>query len=219
MNRRLIIASILGLAVVAFAGGAYLFNQTMEQQRIAAAAENSSVFVRPHSPIMGPEDAPVTIVEFLDPSCETRRAFYPIVKKIMAAYQEDVLLVVRYTPFHEGSDEAVRLLEAARKQGKFEPVLETIFARQPEWAVHGAPVLQTAWRIAQDHGVDLAEAREVAFSPEVTAVLEQDVADVKTLRIGQTPTFFVNGKPLPQFGPQELYDLVTSEVEAAKAKQ
>jgi protein-disulfide isomerase len=151
-----------------------------------------------------------------DPSCETCRAFYPIVKKIMAAYPDDVRLVLRHMPFHEGSDEAVRILEASRRQGKFEPVLEAIFVRQPEWAVHGAPVLEAARSIAAEHGVDIPRAREFAFTDEVTAILDQDAADVKTLQIGQTPTFFVNGKPLKEFGAQQLYELVRSEVEAAK---
>jgi protein-disulfide isomerase len=216
MNRRSIVLSTLAVAAVVFAGGAHIFNQRMEQRRINAAGANTDVFVRAHSPVIGPADAPVTIIELLDPSCEACRAFYPLVKQIMGEFPGKVRLVVRYTPFHEGSDEAVRILEASRKQGKFEPVLETMFARQPEWAVHGAPVLDVAWQIAGDHGVDLSEARKVAASPEITAVLDQDVSDVKTLGIGQTPTFFVNGKPLPKFGAQELYDLVASEVRAAK---
>jgi protein-disulfide isomerase len=31
-----------------------------------------------HSPVLGPQGAPVTIVEFFDPACETCHAFYPI---------------------------------------------------------------------------------------------------------------------------------------------
>ena len=48
-------------------------------------------------------------------------------------------------------------------------------------------------------------------------VLAQDVADVQANNVRQTPTFFVNGKPLTDFSPQGLYDLVKSELEAAKA--
>ena len=49
------------------------------------------------------------------------------------------------------------------------------------------------------------------------AVLAQDVADVKANRVEQTPTFFVNGKPLTEFSPQGLYDLVKTEIQAAKS--
>ena len=36
------------------------------------------------------------------------------------------------------------------------------------------------------------------------------------LKVDRTPTFFVNGKPLPSFGQQELFDLVNSEVRRAQ---
>jgi hypothetical protein len=41
----------------------------------------------------------------------------------------------------------------------------------------------------------------------------QEVADVKADNVRQTPTFFVNGQPLVDFGPQQLADLVRSKVE------
>jgi len=60
-----------------------------------------------HSPVFGPANAPVTIVEFFDPACETCRAFYPIVKDILAQYPSEVRLVIRYAPLHKGSDVVV----------------------------------------------------------------------------------------------------------------
>lgn len=173
-----------------------------------------NAYVRRHSPVIGPAGAPVTIVEFFDPSCEACRAFYPIVKQIMAQYPNDVRLVLRYTPLHEGSDEAVRILETARMQNVFEPVLEALFVEQPRWAAHGRPQLESAWTAAAAAGLDQARARAAMRAPHITAALTQDMADATTLGVRGTPTFFVNGKPLPSFGPQQLYDLVRTEVEA-----
>jgi hypothetical protein len=39
---------------------------------------------------------------------------------------------------------------------------------------------------------------------------------VKVNNVRQTPTFFVNGRPLTEFGPQQLADLVLSEVERVR---
>jgi protein-disulfide isomerase len=180
-----------------------------------AAAPMWNAYVRRHSPVIGAANAPVTIVEFFDPSCEACRAFYPIVKQIMAQYPNDVRLVLRYTPLHEGSDEAVRILETARRQNLFEPVLEALLAQQPQWAVHGAPQLDRAWTVAGGAGLDVTQAREAMMAAPITAALNQDIADARTLGISGTPTFFVNERPLPSFGPQQLYDLVRAEVEAA----
>jgi hypothetical protein len=50
--------------------------------------------------------------------------------------------------------------------------------------------------------------------PHIVATLNQDAADIATVGVRQTPTFFVNGKPLQEFGAQQLFDLVQSEVKA-----
>jgi len=217
MNRRAIVIATAVVVTAAFAGSAFLYERLGADRAPAAASADGNQLVRPHSPVIGPADAPVTIVEFFDPSCEACRAFHPIVKRILAAFPNDVRLVLRYTPFHEGSDEAVRILETARAQGRFVPVLEALLARQPEWAVHGAPDLGKAWEFARLAGLDVEQAKRDASSPAIARLLELDVADVKTNNVRQTPTFFVNGKSLTSFGPHQLYELVRQEVERAKA--
>lgn len=217
MNRRPLVLFIGLMALAGFAIAAFLYVRSTDATVQPPTLIVSDSLVRDHSPIIGPADARVTIVEFFDPSCEACRAFYPIVKQILAQFPKDVRLVLRYTPLHEGSDEAVRILDAARRQGKFEPVLETLLEHQPEWAVHGAPDLEKAWAFAGDAGLDVAQARRAATSPEIDAVLKQDIADVQANGVQRTPSFFVNGKTLTKFGPQELYDLVRSEVELPRS--
>ncbi|MFC4171563.1 DsbA family protein [Microvirga sp. GCM10011540] len=215
MSKRVLVALTALFVVVAFAGGVFLYDR-QGRETAPAAAVNASSLVRAHSPVIGPPEAPVTIVEFFDPMCEACRAFYPFVKQILADYPKDVRLVLRYTPFHEGADTAVRILETARTQGRFEPVLEVLMEQQPVWAAHGAPDLDKAWGFAKVAGLQVQRAQAEASSPEITRVLEQDIADVKANNVQQTPTFFVNGKPLTNFGPQQLRDLVQKEVEQAR---
>ncbi|MBB3965412.1 DsbA family protein [Rhizobium metallidurans] len=215
MKRLLVVTATALSALALFGGGAYYYSAT-QQEVAAAVVAPADTLVRPHSPVLGKVEAPVTIVEFFDPSCEACRAFFPLVKNILATYPDDVRVVLRYTPFHEGSDEAVRILEAARNQNKFEPVLAALMQRQPEWAVDGQPDLKKAWAIAGDAGLELMGARLYSVKPEVEQVLQADTADVKSNNVQQTPTFFVNGKPLVNFGPQGLMDLVKSEVDKSK---
>lgn len=214
MTRNALVIGAAAIAVAAFALAGTFYNRTAAPPANSATAVESTTLVRPHSPIIGPAKAPVTIVEFVDPSCETCRAFYPIVKRILAKHPEKVRLVLRYAPFHEGSDQAVKLLEAARLQDKFVPVLEALFAAQPTWAVHGAPNLDMAWSAAKAAGLDVERARADAKKPEIDEVLKQDMADITTIKLSRTPTFFVNGKPLTTFGPDELAALVDAEVAA-----
>lgn len=216
MTRNSIVIATSALAVAAFALAGFFYNRNAASPEASVAIAESTHLVRPHSPIIGPAKAPVTIVEFFDPSCETCRAFYPFVKKIMAKHPETVRLVIRYAPFHQGSDEVVRMLEAARLQNVFVPVLEALLAAQPTWAIHGAPNLDIAWEAARSAGLDAERARTDAKKPENDEVLKQDMADIKTIKLNRTPTFFVNGKPLTTFGPDELAALVDAEVLAAK---
>jgi len=219
MTRRSIVLITGLVALIVFAGGAFLYDRYGGNAAQPVAAAEGDALVRAYSPIICPEDAPVTIVEFFDPSCEACRAFYPLVKQIMDAFPDETRLVIRYAPLHEGSDEAVRILEAARLQNIYVPVMEKLLYEQPQWAIHGAPDLEKAWGFAQEAGLDLARAREDAQSPAIATMLEQDVADMRVIDLRGTPTFFVNGKPLPSFGPQQLYELVRDEVEASRATQ
>lgn len=113
---------------------------------------------------------------------------------------------------HEGSDEVVRILEAARRQEKFEPVLDALFKKQPEWAIHGAPDLDRAWRIAGAVGPDLEKARLDRLHPNTTAILNQDMADLQTMGVRATPTFFLHGKPLTNLNAEALSAAVSSAV-------
>ena len=217
MNRRIIVLLTAIGAVAIFGLGAIIYSRSQTTPLPSNVATAMRVdLVRPHSPVIGPPDAPVTIVEFFDPSCEACRAFYPIVKQIMATYPADVRLVLRYTAFHTGSDEAIRILETARLQGKLEPVLEALLNRQPEWAIHDSPDLGKAWEIAGAAGLNIELAKAQLPSSAIEEVIRQDQSDVQTNRVQQTPTFFVNGRPLPSFGPEQLLDLVVAEVNISK---
>lgn len=71
-------------------------------------------------------------------------------------------------------------------------------------------------RIAGAAGLDITAAESQMKMPDIVAIMNQDRADVETIGIRQTPTFFVNGKPLEPFGEATLRSLVKSEVERAE---
>jgi protein-disulfide isomerase len=214
-TKKLAVGGILILVVAAFALGVSMYRkQTQSAQDQTVRAEQTRL-VRMHSPVLGPQAAPVTIVEFFDPACETCRAFYPIVKSLMAKYPEEIRLVIRYAPFHQGSDQVVKLLEAAKRQGRYQPVLEAVLQAQPTWADHGRPNPDLTFEIAKAAGLDIERAREDMARPEMQLLLAQDVEDLTALQVSRTPTFFVNGRSLPSFGPEQLVSLVAEEVAKA----
>jgi protein-disulfide isomerase len=217
MSRKWIVLGTAAAVVLAFVAGAVVFTSRSNQEVTQAAQANKDSLVRPHSPVFGNPAAKVTIVEFFDPSCETCRAFYPIVKRMVNASFGQVRLVIRYAPLHQGSDTAVKILEAARQQGKYWEVLERALAAQPQWAAHDGPQPEMIWNLIGDVGLDMAKARADANGPAIDQLLRQDIADMQALKVDRTPGFFVNGTPLHEFGEAQLKALVEQEVRKAGA--
>jgi protein-disulfide isomerase len=178
------------------------------------AKENASIFVRDHSPTLGNDDAKVYLIEFMDPACETCAAFDPIVKLMMQSNPGKIKLVLRYAPFHEGADTFVKILEAAKKQGKYWETLDVMYKSQQYWASHGNPQPQRIWEFLPRAGLDIEKIKKDMNDPAIAKIIEQDMADAKTLNVRKTPGYFVNGKPLQTFGYRQLQQLVQSEITA-----
>jgi protein-disulfide isomerase len=134
----------------------------------------------------------------------------------MAQYPDEVRLVIRYAPFHPGSDQVVKLLESSKAQGKYLAVLEAVLAAQPAWADHGQPNIENAFKVAEQAGLNLTQARQDIEKPCMQALLQQDIEDLTALQVRKTPTFFINGRSLPSFGPDQLAALVVEEVAKTK---
>ena len=214
MTRRYIVFLAALAALAVFAAAIFLYQRHTLKVATVQASEQAGAMVRPHSPVIGAADAQVTIVEFFDPACEACKAFHPRVKQILAAFPRETRLVIRYTPFHrEASVAAVRILEAARAQGKFETTLEALLDGQRAWAGQGANASTRVWAIAQAASLDVDLARKHFASGSADALLAQDVLDLKALGVRGTPTFFVNGKPLASTDPDLLFEMVQREVE------
>jgi protein-disulfide isomerase len=215
LKKSYLLITALVLAVLAFWGASSYYSQAEASRLSQLASGDNNVFRRPHAPVKGPASAKVVIVEFLDPACEACRAFYPLVEDLVRRSEGKVKLVLRYAPFHKGSDEAIAILEAARAQGLYWSALEATLKQQPVWAAHHNPQPQLIWNALSGIGLDIDKAKEEAKSPRITAIIEQDLLDGKELRVEKTPSFFVNGKPLSSFGYEQLQDLVNAEVAAA----
>lgn len=215
MKQKSLFIAVVAVLVLVFAGGAWLFNQQRTAQAEKVLAQNRQLLVRAHSPRIGNASAPVHIVEFFDPACGTCREFYPLVKTMMAANQGKIQLSVRYAPFHPGSDQVVKALEAARKQGMFWQALETLFATQPDWVVNHRANPEVALNQLARMGLDMNRLQADMNSPEVARLIEQDVADAKALNVTATPEYFVNGKGMPSFGYEQLRTLVDEALAGA----
>ncbi len=200
------------LLILGFIIGSSYYKGKQAEKYGFMARENAEIFVRDHSQTRGSDDAKVYIVEFMDPACETCASFAPFIDKIMADNPGKIKLVIRYAPFHDGADNFVKILEAAKKQGKYWETLDVMFKTQHIWASHHNYQPEKLWDILPKAGVNVEQIRKDMHDPAILKIIEQDMADVKTLNVQKTPGYFVNGKPLQTFGYRQLQQLIQEEL-------
>ena len=215
MNRRIVFAASAAALLLVFAGATLLYKSERIQRWNALAGQNTAALASAHAPTLGNPQAKVHIVEFLDPACETCAEFYPQVKRMLAANPDRIRLSVRHLPLHRGSLDVVRMLEASRLQDRYWQTLEAILAGQAQWVNNHVADPERVWGLLGGTGLDLARLRADMASPEVARAIEQDGRDAKALNVTMTPEYFVNGRPLPDFGLPQLQALVRDAMETA----
>ncbi len=180
-------------------------------QNIAAARE--AALASQNAPSYGDPNAKVHIVEFLDPACETCAVFYPMVKEWMSQVPGEIRLSVRHVAFHSGAEHAVKVLEASRQQGKYWETLEALLASQGQWTQNHTVLPEKIGPAIASVGLDMDKLMADMNSMESLIRVEQDKKDAVLLKISKTPTYFVNGRPLPSFGAQQLANLIGEELQ------
>ena len=210
-----------GLIVAAAVIGTFLYRSSSAPpvQKIDKA-EVEATLIRPDSPTLGPANAKVTVVEFLDPECESCAAFAPAVKKVMSEFQGNVRLVIRYMPFHKNSRLAAAYLEAAGEQGKYWEMKDKLFVNQSMWGeIHGGgpqparPEPSTLFdKWAGEIGLNMEQLKASVTDPKHNQKVDRDFADGRAAGVRGTPTFFVNGRRMLRLSEPELRAMVQQEM-------
>jgi protein-disulfide isomerase len=186
--------------------------------RPRAADESRTVYRVPvdGSPVKGPADALVTIVESSDFQCPFCKRAAPTLKQIEQAYAGKVRFVFKQNPLsmHPLAPGAAQAAEAARAQGGDEKF----------WAMHDAlfeisPDLDQAHleAAAQKLGLDLAKFRSDMASSATRDRIDRDQQLVTALGATGTPAFFINGRKIAGAYPFDAFKTIIDE-ELAKAQ-
>lgn len=207
-NKLALISIAVILFIGAFIAGKKVYQSKQGERLDVMAKADKAKFVPEHAPTIGPKDPEIYLVEFFDPECESCRDFYPFVKMILEENPGKIQLVMRYAPFHGNSRFAIKIIEAARKQGKYWEALEVLYRYQPQWGSHHEPKPELIWKYLPEAGVDIERIKVDMNDPAIEAMIEKDLQDGQVLGVRGTPTFFVNGKVLENFGLEPLRDLI-----------
>jgi protein-disulfide isomerase len=215
----ILLGIIAALVIIAAVIGASYYRSSVQSDRKPMTTASASL-IREDSPTLGNADAKVTIVEFLDPECESCRSFNPTVKKLLKEYDGKTRLVVRIMPLHPNSVLAATFTEVAGEQGKYWQAQELLFNKQPEWGTkHGPPSndpppdLKVLFeKYAMELGLDLDKLSSAIKENRFAAKFERDKKDGQANGVRQTPTIFVNGRQLARLYEADLKALIEEEL-------
>ena len=147
--------------------------------------------------VLGSDKAPVTIIEYASMTCSHCAHFatgtFPELQKRYID-KGKVRFIFREFPLDALSAAGFMLARCAGKD-KFMPVVETLFAKQPEWLVQQP--IEPLRAIAKQFGFTEQSFDECLANQHVLDGI-QEVRDraAEKLGVNSTPTFFVNGKKL-----------------------
>ena len=140
--------------------------------------------------VRGPEDAPVTLVEYGDFECPFCGKAEPAVRELLAE-RGDVRYVWRHLPLsdvHPRAQLAAEATEAAAAQGAFWEMHDLLLDHQGDLR---APDLLA---YAEQLGLDLDRFRDDLRGNEHAPRVEEDVDSADMSGVTGTPSFFVNDR-------------------------
>jgi protein-disulfide isomerase len=139
----------------------------------------------------GPEDAPVTLVEYGDYECPHCGRAYPIVRWLQEQMGTELRFVFRNFPLsesHPHAQQAAEAAEAAGEQGEFWGMHDMLFEHQDSLGEDDLV------RYAGELGLDEDDMASALESGRYTHRVRDDFMGGVRSGVNGTPTFFVNGE-------------------------
>ena len=145
---------------------------------------------------MGPENAPVQIVEYTDFACPACRAAAGKIEEMQKIYGAGLRVSFKHYPLlniHPWSLHAAAYADCAGAQGKFKEYAALLFANQEKWG----RAASKPWEFktyAEQLKLDWPAMETCSEAHETLKVLKLDIAEADMKGVNATPTFFINGK-------------------------
>jgi protein-disulfide isomerase len=141
--------------------------------------------------VLGPPDAPATLVEYGDFQCPYCRAAHYYLQNVIASVGDDMRFVFRHMPLvqvHPMAEMAAEAAEAAGAQGKFWPMHDALYENQDALS----PTLIGELALAM--GLDMERFTEDLRTHRFAGKVREDFMGAVRSGAAGTPTFFINGE-------------------------
>ena len=180
-----------------------------EQAAVTIRLEPPRLEVAAAGPSKGPAHARVTIIGFSDFQCPFCRQALATLEAVFERYPDDVRLVFRNFALHSHrrAYAAAEAALCAAEQERFWPYHDMLFANPR--ALEDEDLL----RYAEELGLDAARFEQCVASGEYRAQVEAETREARSMGIGGTPAFLINGLLLSGARPAEdFYRVIDTEL-------
>ena len=163
-------------------------------------------------PSRGPDDAPVTILEFGDFQCPFCGALHPTLGRVREVYADTVRIVFRNFPLRNIHPQAQKAAEAALcadDQGRFWDYHDSLFENQSMLEVDS---LKSR---ARDMGLNTAAFDTCLDLGAKADAVQRDVDAGRAAGATGTPTLFINGRFMSGPSPREIQNVIEDELDRA----
>jgi Na+/H+ antiporter NhaA len=161
--------------------------------------------------IRGPEDAPVTLVEYGDYQCPYCGQAELVIRALLDEFGDELRYVWRHLPLgdvHLNAQMAAEATEAAAAQGAFWPMHDRLLAAQEEL------MPEDLRGDAEALGLDVERFWNELRRREFAERVAEDVASADMSGVAGTPSFFING-----LRHQGAYDVATLSEAVRSARE
>lgn len=193
---------------------------TADVSNAAASSQAQPVFdFVDDDPALGPEDAPITIVEFSDFECPyCKRWHEQTFKQLLNMYEGKIRFVYRDFPLHNihpRAQIAAEAAECADDQGMYWPMHDILFNDQAAWSKTAPNPVDRFKIYALQLGMDADELLNCIDRGTYTQEVQFDLRAGASYGITGTPAFIINGKLLSGAHPLETFQMVLDRELAA----
>lgn len=180
-----------------------------EKAVVVVHLEPPRVDVAADGPSRGPDDAPITIVEFSDFQCPFCRRAVPTLQEVMKKYPGQVRVVYRNLPLgsHSRARPAAEAALCADEQGQFWAYHDLLFENQRQLEDEDLA------RYAGEVGLDAEKFKLCYDEKRFADRLNADMDAARAAGVSGTPAFFVNGVMLSGAKPAaDFYRVIDAEL-------
>jgi len=160
------------------------------------------------SPVIGPEEAPVTLVAFIDFQCPYCSRVFPAIEKLLKKYPNELNVVIKHFPLrsHKFASQAAVAALAADRQGKYLELIAVMFKNFRSLNEENLK------KYAEELGLDPEKLEQDRKDSAYDKQIKDDRLLARRIGVRGVPSLYINGRPVKNRSAQGMSVMVDEEL-------